>query len=129
MYTPRLYVSDLTCSDNQGQTVNCINGFCHLTRVGISTVDLRCVPEGKGANPSGITIASNIIERSDATVTISYACNKAMCNGADTDAKVQQLLIEYELWGAESSAVTILHQTMMNFQWILLLTMTSLLKM
>jgi len=105
-----------------------------LTRKGISTVDRRCAPQGKGANPSGILISSNSIEGPDAEATFIYACNKAMCNGADTDAKVRNLLIEYELLETKNppspnSAMTILHQTMMNFQWMLLLIMTNLLRM
>ncbi len=134
LYTPLSYIADLKCSNNQDQTVDCRNGFCQLTRKGISTVDRRCAPQGTGANPSGILISSNSMEGPDAEATFIYACNKAMCNGADTDAKVRQLLIEYELLETKnpppsSSAMKILHQTMMNFQWMLLLTITSLLKM
>jgi len=48
-----------------------------LIRKGISDGDCRYVPEGKGANPSGIIIASNSIEEPDAEATFIYACNKS----------------------------------------------------
>ncbi len=157
-----LYISlshnyNLTCSDNQNQTIACPNGFCQLTGNFTSTIDRKCVSHGNGTNPSGILIGSNSMEGSDAIETIAYACNKAMCNGADADKKVRQLLIDYGLFGTkieppqsstkttlrgfamttpqssemttpQSSAMTTSYQTMMNFQWVLLLIMTSLFK-
>jgi len=77
LYSPISYVSDLKCSNTQDQTVNCHNGFCQLIRKGISDGDYRYVPEGKGANPSRIIIASNRIEEPDAEATFIYACNKS----------------------------------------------------
>ncbi len=179
-----LYISlshnyNLTCSDNQNQTIACPNGFCQLTGNFTSTIDRKCVSHGNGTNPSGILIGSNSMEGSDAIETIAYACNKAMCNGADADKKVRQLLIDYGLFGTkiapppssamttsqnsemttpqssetktpqnsamttsqnsemttpqssetttpQNSAMTTSYQTMMNFQWVLLLIMTSL---
>jgi len=96
LYTPNSHVSDLTCSDNQNQTVNCPNEFCQLIRKGISNVDRRCVPQGKSANPSGIIISSNSMEEPDAETIVSYACNKVMCNGAEIDIQVQQLHYEVQ---------------------------------
>jgi hypothetical protein len=90
-------VANLTCSDNQGQTVPCSNGFCQLIRNGISNVDRKCIPQGEGVNPSGILIGSNSPEVPDDEQTLIYACNKPMCNGAETDAQIRQLLVQYEL--------------------------------
>jgi hypothetical protein len=149
LYADILNVFNLTCSDNEGQIVNCPNGFCQLARKGISIVDRRCIPQGNGTNPSGIIISSNSIEGPNAEATFIYACNKAMCNGAETDTQVRQLLIVYGLLPSSddisqvittitptgtttpppgNSAMTTLHQTIMNFQWMFILIITNLLK-
>jgi hypothetical protein len=147
LYTSLSYVSNLTCSNNQGQTVNCANGYCQLIYKDTSNVDRRCVPQDQGANPSGIAILKNSADAPDGEANIVYACNKAMCNGAETAEKVRQLLIEYGLLtttttnppssnsamtttanpSSSDSAMTTVHHTMMNFLWMVFLIMTNLL--
>jgi hypothetical protein len=87
-------VANLTCANNQGQVVPCANGYCQLARQGLSLVDRTCVPQGKGANPSGIMISSNTMEGPNAEARFVYACNKPMCNGAETDLKMRQALVQ-----------------------------------
>ncbi|CAF1221587.1 unnamed protein product [Adineta steineri] len=97
LYFSNPYVHDLTCSNNQDESVPCPNGFCRLIRGDESHVDRSCVSQGLGINPSGIFIQSNTEGRSNTTTIFTYACNKPMCNGAETDAYVKQLIDEYEL--------------------------------
>ena len=134
LYIPLLANANLACSDNEGKRVACPNGFCQLTGSATS-VDRKCVPQGPGVNPEGIQIVHTSTEESGDTTIIIYACNKDICNGADTDGKVRQLLNEYGLPSVnsslpqtDSSAMAISHQTMLSFQWVLLLLMTSLFK-
>ncbi|CAF1295138.1 unnamed protein product [Adineta steineri] len=97
LYVPQLYVHNLTCSNNQNESVMCPNGFCRLIRGDESHVDRSCISQGPNINPSGIFIQSNTEGRSNTTTIFTYACNKPMCNGAETDAYVKQLIDEYEL--------------------------------
>lgn len=131
LYTPIASVADLKCANNQNQAVPCANGFCQLIRSKTSNVDRRCMPQGRSANPSGMMITSTTTEGSDNETNIIYVCNKPMCNGAETDVKVQELLKEYGLWNeatSSNSAMATFHWTMMNFQSVLFLTITILLK-
>jgi len=95
LYSVQLNVHNLTCSNNQGQTVLCPNGFCRLIRRGISNVDRICVSQGTGSNPSGIIIQLDSMDGFNNETMFTYACNKPMCNGVETDAQVQQLLQQY----------------------------------
>ena len=88
------FIASLTCANNQGQAVSCPNGFCQLTRKGLSVVDRTCVPQGRGSNPSGIMISSNTMEGPETEALFVYACNKPMCNGAETDLKIRQALVQ-----------------------------------
>jgi hypothetical protein len=95
LYSVQSHVHNLTCSNNQGQTVFCPNGFCRLIRRGISNVDRICVSQGTGSNPSGIIIQLYSMDGFNNETMFTYACNKPMCNGVETDAQVQQLLQQY----------------------------------
>ncbi len=131
LYSDNLIDPKLVCADNQGKTIDCANGFRQLTGNLTSTIDRRCISQSKGTNPSGIQIDSTSMEGFGNGTTIIYACNKAMCNGADTYDKVRQLLNDYGIFGTQNSppspsnsAMTTVYQT--HFQWVLLLLMTSL---
>lgn len=147
LYSGHSNVYNLTCSNNQGQTIECPNGFCRLIRRDISNVDRICVSQGPSNNPSGILIQSNSMEGLNTEIMFIYACNKPMCNGVETDAYVQQLLKQYEpspssiaiasnitettpstttISSKGNSVMVTLHHTIINFQWMLLLIMTVL---
>ena len=135
LYTPPLANANLACSDNEGKRVACPNGFCQLTGSATS-VDRKCVPQGPGDNQLGIQIIHISMEESSNVTTIIYACNKDMCNGADADKKTGELLNEYGLPSVnrslpqtDSPSMAISYQPMMSFQWVLLLLMTSFLKL
>lgn len=129
LYTDTLFNPHLTCSNNQGKTIDCPNGFCQLTGNITTTIDRQCVSQGKGTNPAGIQIGLNNIEGLDNVTTIIYACNKVMCNGADTDKNVRELLNDYGIFGTKNPPPSPLRScamTIMNFQWVLLLIIKSL---
>lgn len=97
LYYPLQAVSNLTCSNNQGETVSCGNGFCQLSATGTRIIDQKCVPQNGGANPYGILVGSTNIDGSVTEETVIYSCNKAMCNGFETAQKVHNLLHDYKL--------------------------------
>ncbi|CAF0845891.1 unnamed protein product [Rotaria sp. Silwood1] len=154
LHSDQSFVANLTCSNNNDQSIQCPNGYCQLTRKGTSNIDRQCVPQSSNINPSGIMIQSNTVEEPDAEASLTYACTKPMCNGIRADEQVQNLLVQYGLLpvlntipvvqetttttttttttihtsSQPNAAMTTLHQPMMNFQWMLLLIITILLK-
>ncbi|CAF1219335.1 unnamed protein product [Adineta ricciae] len=107
LYSAQLNSPDLTCANNQGQTIQCQNGFCHLVCRGPTSVDRICVSQGQGTNPSGIVIKTTTNPALYTERSYIYACNKPMCNGVEIEASVQQLLEQYELMPSPQTIVTI----------------------
>ncbi|CAF3724757.1 unnamed protein product [Rotaria socialis] len=58
LYASRAVVANLTCSDNQGRNVLCVNGFCQFNRKDRFTVERKCVPQGEINNPAGLIVGS-----------------------------------------------------------------------
>ncbi|CAF1323933.1 unnamed protein product [Rotaria magnacalcarata] len=137
-------VANLTCSDSQGRNVLCANGFCQFNRKDRFTVERKCVNQGAISNPAGLIVGSTSTGEPDSDVAFIYACNKQLCNGNDTNIKVQNLLIEYKIWPiSETNPPSVLetstrsngnmilakfHQPMTHCQWIFPLIITLLLR-
>lgn len=142
------YVANLTCLDNKDRVVGCANGFCQFSRQGSSSIDRRCIPQGQMENPSGIIIGSaGGMGAEDTEGAFTYACNKPLCNGKDVTAQVQKILTDNKLIPPEilipseletttttiaptngSPAISALHQPIKIFQWMLVMTITTFLK-
>ncbi|CAF4258676.1 unnamed protein product, partial [Rotaria sordida] len=71
LHSDQSYVFNLTYSNNQNQSEN--------------------------INRSGIIIELNTMEGPDTEASFTYVCTKPMCNGIQTYAQVQQLLLQYGL--------------------------------
>ena len=111
LHSPQSNVVNLTCSNDRGQTIFCLNGSCRLIRRGLSHLGRSCVSQNDNTNPLGVFIESDTTAGSTVETMFTYACNKPMCNSIETSAYVQDLLEQYELWPLASIFVPVTTQT------------------
>ncbi len=92
LYDSQTNPNELVCADNQDKPVSCPNGYCQLTGGGSSSFTRTCVPKGSTDHPHGIIVRSKTISENDIDSSITYTCNKPMCNNSTITKEVQRLL-------------------------------------
>jgi len=88
---------NLVCADNQDKPVPCPYGFCQLITTDSASFSRSCVPNGSRPNSYGLILRSKTISETDIESSVTYKCNKPMCNNSTMAKEVRQLLEEREL--------------------------------
>ncbi len=92
LYDSQAIPNELVCADNQDKPVSCPNGYCQLNGGSSSSFTRTCVPKGSTDHPHGIIVRSKTISDKDIDSSITYTCNKPMCNNSTITKEVQRLL-------------------------------------
>ena len=82
----------LVCADNQDKPIKCPNGFCQLISTDSNTFTRTCEPNSSIAMPHGILLESRSLSERDIQSTLTYKCNKNMCNSVAMAKEVRSLL-------------------------------------
>ncbi|CAF1282000.1 unnamed protein product [Adineta ricciae] len=97
LYNSSHATDDLSCDNNQNQTIPCPNGLCQLIYDGESQYIRNCIPNGFSVLPPGIFIASSMIDSFKNESSFIYICNRNRCNNMSMARKVRQTLKDYGL--------------------------------
>lgn len=92
LYDATVDPESLVCADNDDKSVKCPYGFCQLINNDLTSFSRRCVSNGSMPNPYGVTLQSKTITETEIASTMTYTCNKNMCNNLAMAKEVRNLL-------------------------------------
>jgi hypothetical protein len=84
--------ANLKCADNQDKPVSCPYGFCQLISIDSSSYLRSCVLNNSTRNPYGVLLESKTISEKEIQSSLTYTCNKFMCNNLTMAKEVRYLL-------------------------------------
>jgi hypothetical protein len=82
----------LTCANNDDKPVACPNGFCQLISSDSSSFSRSCVLNTSVPDPYAVLLESKTISEKEIQSTLTYTCNKNMCNNLAMAKEVRSLL-------------------------------------
>ncbi|CAF1407464.1 unnamed protein product [Adineta steineri] len=98
--------AELVCADDQNEAVPCPHGFCQLISSNFLTFSRGCIPKGVIDNSYGVMLESKTMPGQGIKSSITYTCNKPMCNNVAMAKEVQHLLETRELMMSITTTTT-----------------------